>query len=95
MPVKGVRTTFGSKIFENYIPDEGAIVVSRLKDAGCVILGKTNTPEFGFKGVTDNLIFGTTPNPWNLKKTSGGSSGGAAASVASGMGPLAQVSDGG
>ncbi|MHA1468146.1 MAG: amidase, partial [Promethearchaeota archaeon] len=80
VPVKGVRTTFGSKIYENYIPDEDAVVVSRLKDAGCVILGKTNTPEFGFMGVTDNLIFGTTPNPWNLKKTSGGSSGGAAAS---------------
>lgn len=93
--VKGVRTTFGSKIFENYIPQEDAIVVKRLKDAGCVILGKTNTPEFGFKGVTDNLIFGTTPNPWNLDKTSGGSSGGAAASVVCGMGPLAQGSDGG
>ena len=95
VPVKGVRTTFGSKIYEHYIPDEDAVVVSRLKDAGCVILGKTNTPEFGFKGATDNLIFGPTPNPWNLKKTSGGSSGGAAASIVSGMGPLAQGSDGG
>lgn len=95
MPVKGVRTTYGSKIFENNIPDEDAITVKRLKNAGCVILGKTNTPEFGFKGVTDNQIFGVTPNPWNLERTSGGSSGGAAASVASGMGPLAQGSDGG
>ncbi len=95
VPVKGVRTTFGSKIFENYVPHEDAIVVKRLKDAGCVILGKTNTPEFGFKGATDNLIFGATPNPWNLEKTSGGSSGGAAASVVCGMGPLAQGSDGG
>ena len=95
VPIKGVRTTYGSMIYENHIPDEDAVVVSRLKDAGCVILGKTNTPEFGFKGITDNLIFGPTPNPWNLKKTSGGSSGGAAASVASGMGPLAQGSDGG
>ncbi|MFX0138362.1 MAG: amidase [Candidatus Hodarchaeota archaeon] len=93
--VKGVRTTFGSKIFENYIPEEDAIVVKRLKNAGCVILGKTNTPEFGYKGVTDNLIFGVTPNPWNLEKTSGGSSGGAATSVVCGMGPLAQGSDGG
>jgi Asp-tRNA(Asn)/Glu-tRNA(Gln) amidotransferase A subunit family amidase len=93
--IKGVRTTFGSKIFENYYPIEDSIVVKRLKDAGCVILGKTNTPEFGFKGVTDNLIFGTTLNPWNLDKTSGGSSGGAAASVVCGMGPLAQGSDGG
>jgi len=95
VPVKGVRTTFGSKIFEDYIPNEDAIVVSRLKDAGCVILGKTNTPEFGFKGATDNMIFGPTPNPWNLERTSGGSSGGAAASVVCGMGPLAQGSDGG
>ena len=95
VPVKGVRTTFGSKIFENHIPHEDAIVVKRLKNAGCVILGKTNTPEFGFKGATDNLIFGATPNPWNLEKTSGGSSGGAASSVVCGMGPLAQGSDGG
>jgi len=58
-------------------------------------MGKTNTPEFGYKGVTDNLIFGVTPNPWDLEKTSGGSSGGAAASVACGMGPVAQGSDGG
>ncbi|MBY8985389.1 MAG: amidase [Candidatus Lokiarchaeota archaeon] len=95
MPVKGVRTTYGSKIFENNIPDEDAITVKRLKNAGCVILGKTNTPEFGFKGVTDNQLFGVTRNPWNLDRTSGGSSGGAAASVVSGMGPLAQGSDGG
>jgi len=93
--VKGVRTTFGSKIFEDYLPTEDSIVVKRLKDAGCVLLGKTNTPEFGFKGVTDNLIFGATLNPWDLEKTSGGSSGGAAASVVCGMGPLAQGSDGG
>jgi len=95
LPVKGVRTTFGSKIYEHHVPDEDAIAVTRLKEAGCVILGKTNTPEFGFKGVTDNLIFGVTPNPWNLERTSGGSSGGAAASVVCGMGPLAQGSDGG
>jgi aspartyl-tRNA(Asn)/glutamyl-tRNA(Gln) amidotransferase subunit A len=94
MPMKGVRTTYGSKIFENFIPEDDAITVKRLKNAGCVILGKTNTPEFGFKGVTDNQIFGATPNPWNLERTSGGSSGGAAASVVSGMGPLAQGSDG-
>ncbi|MFW9877032.1 MAG: amidase, partial [Candidatus Thorarchaeota archaeon] len=95
VPVKGVRTTHGSKIFEYNIPKEDAIVVRRLKSAGCVILGKTNTPEFGFKGVTDNLIFGITRNPWDLEKTSGGSSGGAATSVVCGMGPLAQGSDGG
>ena len=93
--VKGVRTTYGSRIYEHNIPEEDALVVTRLKEAGCVILGKTNTPEFGYKGVTDNLIFGVTPNPWDLKKTAGGSSGGAAASVVCGMGPLAQGSDGG
>ncbi len=93
--LKGVRTTFGSKLYENFIPEEDGIAVKRLKEAGCVILGKTNTPEFGFKGVTDNLIFGVTRNPWNLERTSGGSSGGAAASVASGIGPLGQSSDGG
>jgi len=92
---KGIRTTFGSKIYENFIPNEDSIYVSRLKDAGCVILGKTNTPEFGFKGATDNAIFGSTKNPWNLKKTCGGSSGGAGAAVASGLCPLAQGSDGG
>jgi aspartyl-tRNA(Asn)/glutamyl-tRNA(Gln) amidotransferase subunit A len=93
--VKGVRTTFGSRIFEHNVPKEDALVVTRLKNSGCVILGKTNTPEFGYKGVTDNLIFGVTPNPWNHEMTSGGSSGGAAASVACGIGPLAQGSDGG
>jgi len=94
-PVKGVRTTFGSKIFENFIPEEDCIVTYRLRKEGCVILGKTNTPEFGFKGVTDNLIFGASKNPWNLERTPGGSSGGAGAAVASGISPLAQGSDGG
>jgi len=94
-PVKGIRTTYGSKIFENHIPDHDDIAVQRLKKEGCVILGKTNTPEFGFKGVTDNLIFGYSRNPWNLDFTTGGSSGGAASSVVSGLGPLAQGSDGG
>jgi aspartyl-tRNA(Asn)/glutamyl-tRNA(Gln) amidotransferase subunit A len=92
---KGIRTTFGSKIYENFIPDKDAIVVERLRAAGAIMLGKTNTPEFGFMGVTDNLIFGPTHNPWNLQRHAGGSSGGAAASVAAGMGPLAQGSDGG
>ena len=92
---KGVRTTFGSRIYENFIPDQDAIVVERLKAAGAIMVGKTNTPEFGFMGVTDNLLFGPTRNPWNLERHAGGSSGGAAASVAAGMGPLAQGSDGG
>jgi len=92
---KGIRTTFGSRIYENFIPDKDAIVVERLRAAGAIMLGKTNTPEFGFMGVTDNLIFGPTHNPWNLQRHAGGSSGGAAAAVAAGMGPLAQGSDGG
>ena len=92
---KGVRTTFGSKMYENFIPDEDAVLVDRLKKAGAVIIGKTNLPEFGLISVTDNLIFGPTRNPWNKSKNSGGSSGGAAAAVAAGMGPLASGSDGG
>jgi len=92
---KGIRTTFGSKFYENYVPEIDEIVVQRLKGAGCVILGKTNTPEFGHKGVTDNLVFGVTRNPWNLSKTPGGSSGGAAAAVSSGLCALSLGSDGG
>ncbi len=92
---RGIRTTFGSKIFEHFIPDMDDIVVERLKKHGCVILGKTNTPEFGHMGFTRNKIFGETKNPWDLTKTPGGSSGGAAASVASGLCSLALGSDGG
>jgi aspartyl-tRNA(Asn)/glutamyl-tRNA(Gln) amidotransferase subunit A len=92
---KGVRTTFGSRIYENFMPPEDAVVVERLKAAGAIIVGKTNTPEFGFMGVTDNLIFGPTRNPWNLGLTAGGSSGGAAAAVAAGLGPVAIGTDGG
>ena len=92
---KGIRTTFGCKMLENYIPNYDDVAVGRLKKAGAVILGKTNTPTMGFKPITDNLIFGETKNPWDIRKTSGGSSGGAAAAVASGLGPLATGSDGG
>jgi len=92
---KGIRTTYGSKLMENNIPETDATIVKRLRDAGVVILGKTNTPAFGYKGETDNLIFGITKNPWNLERTSGGSSGGAASAVASGLGPIATGSDGG
>ena len=91
----GVRTTFGCIIFENNFPDEDELLVKRLKGAGIVLLGKTNTPAFGHKPVTENKIFGETRNPWNRERTPGGSSGGAAAAVASGLGPLAQGSDGG
>jgi len=79
---EGVRTTSGSKMYENFIPDHDAIIVERLKAAGAIMLGKTNTPEFGFMGVTDNRLFGPTRNPWNLERHAGGSSGGAAAEVA-------------
>jgi len=90
---KGIRTTGGSKIFENFVPDEDDIVVERLRSAGAIILGKTNTPEFAHKGVTDNPLFGETRNPWNLNYTPGGSSGGAAAAVAAGLGPVAIGTD--
>ncbi|MFX0072276.1 MAG: amidase [Candidatus Hermodarchaeota archaeon] len=95
MPIKGVRSTFGSKLFENHIPEEDDICVKRLKNAGSVILGKTNMPAFGFWPYTENLIFGKTCNPWKLDRTPGGSSGGAAASMASGLGYLALGADGG
>ena len=88
-------TTGGSRLFADHVPEEDAVAVERLKGAGAIILGKTNTPEFGHKGVTDNPLFGTTRNPWNPALTPGGSSGGAGAAVAAGMGPLALGSDGG
>ncbi len=92
-PVAGVRTTFGSKLYENYVPVEDDLVVERLKRAGAIIMGKTNTPEFAAGASTFNKIFGITRNPWDTDFTVGGSSGGAAASVAAGMGPLAQGND--
>jgi len=73
---KGVRTTFGSKLLEDFIPDEDAVIVSRLKKAGAIVLGKTNTSEFGFKPLTDNLVFGITRNPWNLERSCGCARGG-------------------
>ena len=95
MLTKGIRTTYGSLLHENFIPDEDEVTVRRLKAAGCVILGKTNTPEFGSIALTNNKVFGETLNPWNIETNSGGSSGGAASSVAAGLGPLALGSDGG
>jgi Asp-tRNA(Asn)/Glu-tRNA(Gln) amidotransferase A subunit family amidase len=93
-PTKGIRTTRGSRLFENSVPAEDAILVKRLKKAGVVLVGKTNTPEFGHKGETNNLIFGATRNPWNLDRTPGGSSGGSAAAVAARLVPFAEGSDG-
>ena len=92
-PTAGIRTTMGSRIFEHWVPQEDAVVVERARRAGAVVLGKTNTPEFGCKGVTDNLVFGHTRNPWNPERIAGGSSGGAAAAIAAGLGPLAEGSD--
>ena len=92
---KSVRTMQGSRIYENYVPDEDAPCVERLKNAGGILMGKTTTPEFGHKGITDSPVTGVTCNPWNLERTSGGSSGGAGAEVAAGMTPLAVGTDGG
>src|SRR5438034_3835437 len=92
---RGLTTTGGSRLFADHVPDEDAIAVGRLKAAGAIVLGKTNTSEFGHKAVTENPLFGVTRNPWRPALTPGGSSGGAAAAVASGMGPLALGTDGG
>ena len=92
---RGLRTTGGSRLFGDAVPEEDAIAAGRLRAAGAVLLGKTNTSEFGHKAVTDNPLFGVTRNPWNLEMTPGGSSGGAAAAVASGLGPIALGTDGG
>jgi amidase len=89
----GIRTTWGSKVFEHHVPTEDSLIVERLKAAGAIILGKTNTPEFGAGGNTFNAVFGPTRNPWNPALTCGGSSGGAAVALATGMGPIAQGSD--
>jgi aspartyl-tRNA(Asn)/glutamyl-tRNA(Gln) amidotransferase subunit A len=92
---QGLPTTFGSRMHQAFVPQEDELVVQRLKAAGAIILGKTTTCEFGYKAVTDSILWGITRNPWDLSKTPGGSSGGAAAAVAAGMGPLAVGSDGG
>lgn len=91
---KGIRTTRGSKLYEDFVPDEDSPIAERLRAAGAILLGKTNTPELGWKGATDNLVFGPTRNPWDLGRTPGGSSGGASAQVVAGLGPLAIGTDG-
>ncbi len=95
MMTKGIRTTYGSLLHEDFIPEEDDVAVIRLKEAGAVLMGKSNTPEFGHIALTNNKIFGETKTPWDIERNSGGSSGGAAAAVASGLGPLALGSDGG
>ncbi len=94
-PVAGVRTTYGSAPLEGNVPDEDAPVVARLKEAGAIVVGKTNTSEFGHVAVTDNPLFGPTGTPFDPEKTAGGSSGGSAAAVADGLVPLAEGSDAG
>ncbi len=92
-PTRGIRTTYGSKLFADHVPDEDALVVERLRAGGAIVIGKTNTPEFAFGPNTVNAVFGATRNPWNLALTAGGSSGGSAAALATGMCPLAEGTD--
>ena len=92
---KGIRSTSGSLPFADRIPDEDSIVVERVKASGAIILGKTNTPEFGHRGTTENLLGEPCRNPWNTERTPGGSSGGAAAGVAAGLSAISTGSDGG
>jgi aspartyl-tRNA(Asn)/glutamyl-tRNA(Gln) amidotransferase subunit A len=92
---RGLPTTGGSSLYRDFIPDEDDIVVERLRQADAIILGKTNVPEFGFGPGTVNQIFGVTRNPWDPELSPGGSSGGSAVAVATGMGPAALGSDGG
>jgi aspartyl-tRNA(Asn)/glutamyl-tRNA(Gln) amidotransferase subunit A len=91
----GLRATWGSRLYRDFVPEMDETPVRRLREAGAAILGKTNVPEFTLHGFTDNEMFGVTGNPWNVTLTPGGSSGGAVAAVASGMGALALGTDGG
>ena len=91
----GVRTTFGSVVLAGNVPETDSPAVARLKRAGAILVGKTTTPEFGHKCFTDAPLFGRTANPWDLARTCGGSSGGAAAAVAAGLGPIGIGTDGG
>lgn len=93
VPTKGIRTTFGSPIYRDHVPDVDGLIIERLRDAGAITIGKTNTPEFGAGSQTFNPVFGATVNPYDTSKTCGGSSGGAAVSLACGMLPIADGSD--
>lgn len=92
---QGVRFTMGSVFLKNFVPDHDTELVSRLKRAGLIILGKTNTPELGLLPTTEPRLFGPCRNPWDITKTTGGSSGGSAAAVAAGLVPMAHANDGG
>lgn len=92
---KDLRTTLGSLVYQGFVPDEDSTLVERLRAAGAVIIGKTNTPEFAMLGETRNLLGAHCSNPWDLTRTTGGSSGGAACAIAAGLAPLASGSDSG
>ncbi len=89
----GIRTTFGSRIYRDFVPERDALVVERFRAAGAIVVGKTNTPEFGAGSQTFNEVFGETLNPYDIARTCGGSSGGAAVALATGMVPIADGSD--
>jgi amidase len=93
VPTKGIRTTYGSPVYRDHVPTEDHLIVERLSAAGAITIGKTNTPEFAAGSQTFNAVFGATLNPYDLSRTCGGSSGGAAVSVACGMLPFADGSD--
>jgi amidase len=93
VPTKGIRTTFGSPIYRDHLPTQDHLIVERLTAAGAITIGKTNTPEFAAGSQTFNAVFGPTLNPYDLSRTCGGSSGGAAVAVACGMLPFADGSD--
>src|SRR2546428_2870225 len=92
-PTAGIRTTWGSTLFRDHVPTEDAEIVRRLKAAGAIVLGKTNTPEFGAGANTVNKVFGATRNPWNTALSASGSTGGGAAALAARMAPPAEGSD--
>ena len=94
-PTAGIRTTYSSRAYADHVPDFDSAVVRRIREAGFVIVGKTNTPEFGTIAFTESELNGATRNPWNTELTPGGSSGGAAAALAAGLVPAAHATDGG
>src|ERR1700733_7362540 len=95
IPTANIRTTWGSLIFQDHVPDADAVAVARLKQAGAIVVGKTTTPEFGQQCLTQAPLFGRTRNAWGADRSSGGSSGGSAVAVASGLVPIAVATDGG
>ena len=95
IPTADIRTTWGSLIFKDHVPDHDAVAVARLKQAGAIVVGKTTTPEFGQQCLTQAPLFGRTRNAWRADRSSGGSSGGSAVAVAAGLVPIAVATDGG